>query len=102
MCANCLSTFDVVASQVLAAGAVLKRPVHNRLASARWVRPIDIVGELANTVVFLRSLDLDPIEVLGPDAVDAAATWTPVPWVRRRMKPAGLRFSSAARSCQWR
>ncbi len=83
MCANCLSTFDVVASQVLAAGAVLKRPIHNRLAVAGWVRPIDVLGEHANTVAFLRTLDLDPVEVLGPEVVDAAARWSPEPWERR-------------------
>jgi hypothetical protein len=84
MCANCLSTFDVVVSQALAAGAILKRPVHARLASAGLVPPIDVLGENANTVAFLRSLDLDPVEILGADMVDAAALWTPTPWTRRR------------------
>jgi hypothetical protein len=84
MCANCLSTFDVVVSQALAAAAVLKRPVQARLAAAGWVAPIDVLGENAHTVSFLRSLDLDPVEILGADIVEAAASWTPTPWTRRR------------------
>ena len=84
MCANCLSTFDVVVSQALAAGAILKRPVHERLAIAGLVPPIDTLGENANTVAFLRSLDLDPVEILGSDIVDAAAMWVKPAWTRRR------------------
>jgi hypothetical protein len=85
MCANCLSTFDVVVSQGLAAVAILKRPVQARLATAGWVAPIDVLGDNANAVAFLRSLDLDPVEILGSDVVDAAASWTPAPWTRRRV-----------------
>jgi hypothetical protein len=84
MCANCFSTFDVVVSQGLAAAAVLKKPVQTRLAAAGWVAPIDVLGDNARTVSFLRSLDLDPVEILGADIVEAAQSWTPTPWTRRR------------------
>lgn len=97
MCTNCFSSLDVVASQVLAAGAVLKRPVHTRLAVAGWVRPIDTLGEHATTVAFLRSLDLDPVEILGRDTVDAATQWNETPFVRRRLRPATLHLASRAR-----
>jgi hypothetical protein len=84
MCANCLSTFDVVVSQALFAGAVLKRPVQDRLAAAGLVRPFDQLGEHAQTVSFLRSLDLDPVEILGAEVVEASKGWSPTPWTRRR------------------
>jgi hypothetical protein len=85
MCANCLSTFDVVVSQALFAGAVLKRPVQDRLAVAGLVRPFDQLGEHAQTVSFLRSLELDPVEILGAEVVEAAQGWRPSPWTRRRL-----------------
>jgi hypothetical protein len=94
MCANCLSTFDVVVSQTLFAGAVLKRPVQNRLAAAGLVRPFDQLGEHAQTVSFLRSLDLDPVEILGSDVVEASKSWRPAPWTRRRLVAASMRNRS--------
>jgi hypothetical protein len=39
---------------------------------------------LVRTVAFLRSLDLDPIEILARDAVAAAEAWVPTP----RLQPA--------------
>jgi hypothetical protein len=85
MCANCLTGFDFVVSQAIAVGTLLKRPVQDRLAIAGLVRPFDQLGEHANTVSFLRSLDLDPVEILGADVVAAAATWRRAPWTRRRL-----------------
>ena len=95
MCANCFSNLDAVVSQAIAAGVVLKRPMQNRLAAAGWVRPFDQLSEHANTVSFLQSLDLDPVEILGVDVVAAAATWQRVPWSRRRLNLApALRISA--------
>ncbi len=91
MCANCLSTFDVVVSQALAVSVVLQRPVRNRLAAAGIVRPFDQLGEHAQTVSFLRSLDLDPVEILGSDVVEAAKGWRPTPSTRRRLVVASIR-----------
>ena len=79
MCVNCFSKLDVVIGQVAGAAIVLKRPVQNVLAELGIVAPYDELGELAHTVSFLRSLDLDPVEILGPDAVHAAGTWTTAP-----------------------
>lgn len=84
MCANCVSTAEVVAGQVGLAFAVFREPVHNRLAAAGLVAPIDRVARDVRTVAFLRSLDLDPVEVLGRDVVDAAEQWVPVPYEPRR------------------
>jgi hypothetical protein len=98
MCANCLTTFDVVVSQALAVGMILKRPVQDRLAVAGLVRPFDQLGEHANTVAFLRSLDLDPVEILGPEVVEAAATWQRAPWSRRRFRLTNLLPTVALRA----
>ena len=84
MCANCLSTTEVVVGQVALAAAVLKDPVHRMLASAGVVAPIDPVKRDVRTVSFLRSLDLDPVEVLGAEVVAAADSWVPAPYVPPR------------------
>ena len=80
MCANCLSSAEVAVGHVVLAAAVLKDPVHRMLASAGVVAPIDPVKRDVRTVAFLRSLDLDPVEVLGADVVAAADAWVPVPY----------------------
>ncbi len=79
MCANCFSKLDVVVGQVAGAAILLKRPTQDFLADLGVVAPYDELGELAHTVSFLRALDLDPVEILGADAVDVAATWTTAP-----------------------
>ena len=84
MCVNCLSNAEVAAAQVGLAAAVLKEPVHNLLASAGLVAPIDRVRRDVRTVAFLRSLDLDPVDVLGAEVVAAAEAWVPPVYERRR------------------
>jgi hypothetical protein len=79
MCVNCFSKLDVVVGQVVSASILLKRPTHEFLAELGVVAPIDDLGDLAYTVSFLRALDLSAEEILGPDAVDVAATWTTAP-----------------------
>ena len=66
------------------AAAVLRAPVHRLLASAGVVAPIDPVRRDVRTVAFLRSLDLDPVDVLGAEVVAAADAWVPAPYERRR------------------
>lgn len=83
MCANCLSTFDINASKAIVGAMLLKRPAQDLLADLGVVAPYDELGELAHTVLFLRSLDLDAVEILGSDAVEVAATWKTAP----RRKP---------------
>lgn len=80
MCANCLSNAEVALAQAGLVAAVLKDPVHRMLASAGVVAPIDPVKRDVRTVAFLRSFDLDPVEVLGADTVAAADSWVPVPY----------------------
>ena len=84
MCVNCLSSSEVVVGQVALVAAVLKDPVHRMLASAGVVAPIDPVKRDVRTVAFLRSLDLDPVEVLGAETVAAADAWVPAPYVAPR------------------
>jgi len=84
MCATCVSSTEVVLAQVGLAAAVLRAPVHRALASAGIVAPADPVQRDVRTVSFLRSLDLDPVDVLGADVVSAADEWVPVSYERRR------------------
>ena len=84
MCATCASSAEVIAGQAALAAAVLKAPVHRLLASAGMVAPPDPVRRDVRTVAFLRGLDLDPVEVLGAEAVAAADAWVPAPYVPRR------------------
>ncbi|MET0901774.1 MAG: hypothetical protein ABWZ52_00910 [Acidimicrobiales bacterium] len=84
MCVNCVSSTEVALAQAGLAAAVLRAPVHRLLASAGVVAPIDPVRRDVRTVAFLRSLDLDPVDVLGADVVAAADAWVPAPYERRR------------------
>ena len=54
------------------------------LASAGVVAPYDPVKRDVRTVSFLRSLDLDPVEVLGAETVRAADAWVPAAYEPRR------------------
>ncbi len=85
MCVSCVSTAEAAVAQVGLVAAVLKAPVHRLLASAGVVAAPDPVRRDVRTVAFLRSLDLDPVEVLGADAVAAADAWVPAPYVPRGM-----------------
>ena len=84
MCVNCVSSTEAALAQVGLAAAVLKEPVHRLLASAGLMRPVDPVARDVRTVAFLRSLDLDPVEVLGAEVVTAADAWVPAPYVAPR------------------
>lgn len=57
--------------------ALLREPAHRALAAAGVMAPPDPVGRDARTVGFLRALDLDPVEILGADAVGQADRWAP-------------------------
>jgi hypothetical protein len=72
MCVNCLNQAEVAAANVAVTAAVLKAPVHRLLADVGLVAPADPVARDVRTVAFLRSLDLDPVAVLGADVVDRA------------------------------
>jgi hypothetical protein len=75
MCVSCVSTSEQVVAQAALAVAVLRGPLHRRLAAAGVVAPPDPVGRDARTVGFLRALDLDPVAVLGAQVVEQADAW---------------------------
>jgi hypothetical protein len=76
MCANCLTTAEIVAGQLGLAVYALKTPVHRAMAAAGLANAPDPVGDDVRTIAFLRSLDLDPTVVLGAATVAAAERWT--------------------------
>ena len=90
MCVNCLSTAEVVAAQAAFAVYAAQPPIRRRMAKLGLVAERDRVAHDVRTLAFLRDLDLDPVEILGREIVDAAAAWTPQPSFTRR------RFRSAA------
>ena len=60
------------------------------LARAGLAPEPDPVAHDVRTVAFLRSLDLDPVEILGADAVAAAEAWVPA-------RPQRVRLAVSAR-----
>lgn len=94
MCVNCVSNGEAVVASLALSAAVLKRPVHDALARHGLVPERDPVGRDARTVAFLRSLDLDPVEILGAEVVAAADAWQPRP----ARQPAGWRRLGSIRS----
>ncbi len=91
MCASCLSTAEVVACQAAFVGFVIKDPLHRALAKLDLVPDLDLVKRDTTTVHFLRSLDLDPVELLGADRVAAADAWVPA------QRPRVARWAASAR-----
>jgi hypothetical protein len=83
MCLNCVSTAEAIAVQAAFFGYVVKAPVHRVLARTGLAPEPDPVAHDVRTVAFLRSLDLDPVEILGADAVAAAEAWVPAPQPQR-------------------
>ena len=91
---NCLSTAEAAVCQVAFIGYAVKDPVHRLIARWGVVAEPDVVGRDVRTIAFLRSLDLDPAEVLGADVVEAAAAW--VPSGRRQVTGSASRWRLAA------
>jgi hypothetical protein len=83
MCLNCVSTAEAIAIQGAFVAYVVKNPVHRMLARAGLAAEPDPIAHDVRTVAFLRSLDLDPVEILGSDAVAAAEAWVPAARPRR-------------------
>lgn len=90
MCANCISNAEVVIGKVILAAAILKDPAHRALHRAGLATAPDPVKHDVRTVAFLHSLDLDPVEILGADAVAAAARWVPQPQPARLLALLGF------------
>ncbi len=56
-------------------GYAVKPPLHRAMARVGLANEPDPVAHDVVTIAFLRSLDLDPVELLGADVVAAAAAW---------------------------
>jgi hypothetical protein len=97
---NCLSTAEAAIAQTMFVGYVVKEPVHRALARAGFVGAPDPAARDARTIAFLSSLDLDPVEILGRERVDAAASVaaaqrTPIRWrSRSRLAASALPIGS--------
>ena len=91
MCLNCVSTAEAIAVQAVFVGYAVKGPVHRMLARAGLAPEPDPVAHDVRTVAFLRSLDLDPVEILGADSVAAAEAWVPA------VRPPRVRLAVSAR-----
>jgi hypothetical protein len=76
MCVNCLSTVEQQVGCAVLAFALVREPAHRALAAIGVVPEPDPVGRARRTVEFLRSMDLDPVEILGAATVSAADAWT--------------------------
>ena len=72
---NCLSTAEATVAGAGFIGYAVKPRVHRAMAKLGLANEPDPVAHDVVTVAFLRSLDLDPVEVLGADAVATAAAW---------------------------
>jgi hypothetical protein len=90
MCMNCVSTAEAIAVEAAFVAYVVKSPVHRMLARAGLAPEPDPVAHDVRTVAFLRSLDLDPVEILGADTVAAAEAWVPAARPQRTRAAAWL------------
>jgi hypothetical protein len=94
MCSNCLTAAEVLATQVGLVVYVAKDPLHRMLARAGVVPALDLVKRDRTTVQFLRSLDLDPVEIIGVEKVAAADSWSPpLVWDQRRRRARKLSWA---------
>lgn len=75
MCVNCISNAEAYVAGTAFVGYVVKPPLHRAMARLGLVNQPDPVAHDVRTVAFLRSLDLDPVAVLGREVVEAAAAW---------------------------
>lgn len=80
MCVNCVSNAEAALASAALAGSMVKLPLHRALARAGLVAQPDPVKRDVRTVAFLRSLELDPLEVLGAAVVARADAWAPQPF----------------------
>jgi hypothetical protein len=95
MCMNCLSTAETTIAGAAFVGYVAKPRLHRLLAKLEIVNPPDPVAHDVTTVAFLRSLDLDPVAILGADVVAAAAAWTAPQSAAAGLGGIARRFASA-------
>jgi hypothetical protein len=98
MCMNCVSNTQFVLGNAALLTYAVAHPVRAVLADVGLADPPPAPVERdVRTVSFLRGLDLDPVAVLGAEAVAAADAWRPVPAEARRARRAAARASVRAR-----
>jgi len=94
MCGNCLTAAELIAAQVGFGVYVAKDPLHRALARVGVAPALDLVKRDRTTVQFLRSLELDPVEILGVEKVAAADAWESTPaWRQRRVRARKLSWA---------
>ena len=79
MCGQCLSTAEATIAGLGLVVHIVKDPLQQQLAEWGLAPAVELVGRDAYTVAFLRSLELDPVEILGADVVAAADNWVKPP-----------------------
>jgi hypothetical protein len=103
MCANCVTKLDVVVGSIGLGAYLLHGPVKAKAVELGILpEPHPLAVEM-RTVAFLRDLDLDPAEILGPEvveAVDAATAWEPRAAYRRSSAGRGAMRSHSAEATQ--
>jgi hypothetical protein len=99
MCMTCVTTAQAAIAELAIGAYAVKPAVHRALARAGLAAAPDPVAHDVRTVAFLRSLDLDPIEILGAAAVVAADHWVAAPAPLRGARD-GVQPSRSRRS--WR
>jgi hypothetical protein len=70
-----MSNAEFVVANCALVAAALKGPVHRALASVGVVNEPLLVARDANTIAFLRSLELDPTGSFDAEIVTAADGW---------------------------
>ena len=74
MCANCVSKADVIVATIGFAGFMFKGPCEDALVAMGVIPEPHPLAVGVRTVSFLRSLELEPGEILGDDVVEAVDT----------------------------
>ena len=72
-----MSNAEAAGAAAVAAGYMIKAPVHRALARLDLAPDPDPVAHGVRTVSFLEALRLAPVEALGADVVAQASAWEP-------------------------
>jgi hypothetical protein len=103
MCANCVSRFDVAVGTAAVGAYLFKEPVHDALVSMGLAPERHPLAKDMRAVNFLRDLDLDPVAILGDEAVaavDGAQAFPPQRVYRRSFRDAVAVFTGRSMRSQ--
>jgi hypothetical protein len=92
-----MSNAEFAVANAALIAAALKSPAHRALASVGLASAPLAVARDARTVAFLRALELDPADSLGPAAVTAADDWVALGGYERLEDARRARAASCAR-----